>query len=92
MNGFLSDGCLVLLDRRWDALNIDGAVPSAVTSNPAPVNPTRHLTVGRRLKGGKVMSGRMPPDASPHHPFGSCRCRDPGTFNESIDQPADQRP
>ena len=33
----------------------------------------------------------MPPDASPHHPFGSCRWVD-WTFNKSIHPPADQHP
>jgi len=33
-------------------------------------------------------SGRMPPDASPHLPFETRRCRDPATFKERTDQAA----
>ena len=91
LNDFLQDESFLPLARGQGALSADRTVPSAVTSNPAPVNPTRHSTVWRRLKDrkdrasprfsitsslsqrvvfdrspGKAMSGRMPPDASPH--------------------------
>ena len=53
LNVCLPDWHFVLLVRLKGGLGTGGSVLAAATSNPAPVNPTRHLTVGRRLKVGK---------------------------------------